>query len=55
MPLAGTSGSDNHDRPGFFSRWWWVIAIFLLLIPAALVVYFVLATPNVETFQYSVR
>lgn len=55
MPLAGASGPDNQGQPSFFSRWWWAIAFVLLLVPAALVVYFLLATPDVETFQYSVR
>jgi hypothetical protein len=55
MPLAGERGPERSKQTGFFSRWWWAIALALLVIPAAVVVYFVLATPNVETFQYSVR
>jgi hypothetical protein len=55
MPLAGDRGPGQTDGRGFFARWWWVLALVLLVLPTALVVYFVLSTPDVQSFEYNVR
>jgi hypothetical protein len=55
MPLASDPEPTPRHRPGFFARWWWLIALLLLVLPLALIVYFMLSTPDVQTFDYKVR
>jgi hypothetical protein len=35
-------------------RYWWVLPLLLLVLPAAIVVYFLLATPDFANFEYHV-
>jgi hypothetical protein len=35
-------------------RYWWLVPVLLLVLPAAIVLYFMLATPEFANFEYRI-
>lgn len=55
MPTSDDRPSTPARSRGFFARWWWLIAFGLLVLPAALLVWIVSSTPDVQPFSYPVH